>query len=130
MPVARTIGVRPLPSRYARGPQYVGRMLAEDEVDEFRETGLVVLRRFFDASALSAELDRAMTEGVRSGTSVNVGSAGIAFEYVPMMCDHTPVSLTLLDALAEPAGQLLGRAVLPTRAKGTRYFGATAWHTD
>src|SRR3954447_7712926 len=116
MRVARAFDARPLPSRYARGSQYVARMLADDEVDEFRKTGVVVLRRFFDASALSAELDRAMTEGVRSGTSVNVGSAGIAFEYVPMMCDHTPVSLTLLDALAEPAGPILRRAELPTSA--------------
>jgi hypothetical protein len=43
------------------------------------------------------------------------------------------VSLALLDALAAPAAELLGRDVIPTRAKGTRctrYFGGTSWHRD
>ncbi len=47
-----------------------------------------------------------------------------------MMCESTPASLALLDALAEPATLLLERNVIPTRAKGTSYFGGTPWHRD
>lgn len=47
-----------------------------------------------------------------------------------MMCESTPVSLTMLDEFAELATELLGSPVLPGRAKGTEYFGATGWHRD
>jgi len=47
-----------------------------------------------------------------------------------MMTAETPVSLTLLDRAGALAESLLGGPVLPTRAKGTRYFGNTPWHTD
>jgi hypothetical protein len=47
-----------------------------------------------------------------------------------MMCERTPVSLSLLDELAPVAADLLGRPVLPLRAKGTRIVGDTAWHRD
>jgi hypothetical protein len=47
-----------------------------------------------------------------------------------MMCERTPVSRSLLYAFADPATQLLGRPVLPMRAKGSRYFGDTTWHSD
>jgi hypothetical protein len=96
----------------------------------FRDTGVVVLRGFFDPRPLSAEVDRVLAEARWPGSAANTGSAGNAFEYVPMMCERTPVSLALLDALAEPAADLLGRKVIPTRAKATRYFGGTPWHRD
>jgi hypothetical protein len=96
----------------------------------FRHTGVVVLRGFFDPGPLSDEVDRALADARRRGSVANSGSAGNAFQYVPMMCERTPVSLTLLDALAAPAAELLGRDVIPTRAKGTRYFGGTSWHRD
>jgi phytanoyl-CoA dioxygenase PhyH len=47
-----------------------------------------------------------------------------------MMCEQTPVSLTLVDELAVLATKLLGRRVLPGRAKGTQYFGSSALHAD
>jgi len=47
-----------------------------------------------------------------------------------MMCERTPVSLALVDALAAPAAELLGRRALPVRAKATRYFGGSDWHRD
>jgi ectoine hydroxylase-related dioxygenase (phytanoyl-CoA dioxygenase family) len=100
------------------------------EIAEFRATGVVVLRRWFDPSALTEEIDRTLAVGFRSGSETRVGSAGNEFQYVPMMCERTPVSLSMLDALAEPAAQLLARDVIPTRAKGIRYFGGTRWHRD
>ena len=47
-----------------------------------------------------------------------------------MMSEQTPTSSFLADALAEAAASALGRAVLPGRAKGTRYVGDSAWHSD
>jgi hypothetical protein len=47
-----------------------------------------------------------------------------------MMTAETPVSLSLLDRAETVAAALLGGAVLPTRAKGVRYFGNTPWHMD
>jgi hypothetical protein len=99
-------------------------------IAEFRATGVVVLRKWFDPSALSDEIDRALVDGFRSGSKTNVGSVGTEFQYLPMMCDRTPVSLSMLDALAEPAAQLLGRDVIPGRAKGIRYLAGTRWHRD
>src|SRR5690606_15376231 len=46
------------------------------------------------------------------------------------MTAETPASLALLDRLETIAADLLGGPVLPTRAKGTRYFGDTPWHAD
>jgi hypothetical protein len=54
----------------------------------------------------------------------------VSGRYLPMMCEHTPVSLALLDRFMAPAAQLLGRPVLPLRAKGVLYFGSAAWHRD
>lgn len=47
-----------------------------------------------------------------------------------MMTAQTPVSLWLLDRAETVAADLFGGPVLPTRAKGVRYFGDTPWHTD
>jgi Phytanoyl-CoA dioxygenase (PhyH) len=100
------------------------------DVPSFRENGFAVLRQWFDPALLAEEMRRAFTDGLLPDAPHNRGSAGVEFRVVVMMCEHTPVSLSLLDALAAPAAQLLGRAVIPGRAKGQRYFGETGWHRD
>lgn len=47
-----------------------------------------------------------------------------------MMTAETPVSLSLLDRAETVAAAMFGGPVLPTRAKRTRYRGATPWHAD
>jgi hypothetical protein len=98
---------------------------------EFERDGATVLKAFFDPEPLSNEVDQSLALGhFDQGTGINSGAVGNAFQYVPMMCEQTPVSLRLIADLAGPARELLGREVLPVRAKGTRYFGGTAWHRD
>lgn len=98
---------------------------------EFERDGITVLKAFFDPEPLSNEVDESLALGhLEEGTGINSGVVGNAFQYVPMMCEHTPFSLRLIADLAGPARDLLGRKVLPVRAKGTRYFGGTAWHRD
>ncbi len=103
--------------------------IADEQQTRFSIDGYVVLRGAFDPELLAREVDAALADGYRTAP-VNTGSAGNRFRYVPMMCERTPVSLALVDALAAPAAWLLDRAVLPVRAKGTRYFGGTSWHRD
>jgi hypothetical protein len=89
--------------------------------------GFVVLRQFFDPAPLEAEIDRVMADGILR----DVPKGGdIRFQYVPMMTAETPVSLSLLDRAEIVAAAVFGGPVLPTRAKGTRYYGETPWHTD
>jgi hypothetical protein len=102
-------------------------MLTAQLVNAFRTFGFVVLPRFFDPTGLTVEADRAMTDGLYPDVS---RSGNITFQYVPMMIAETPISLSLLDRAGAVATALLGGAVLPTRAKATRYFGDTPWHTD
>ena len=105
--------------------------LVDDGVTaQFRNEGYVVLRKAFDPSELSAEVDDALKRGLRPDGGVKQGSGGVEFRVVVMMCERTPVSLALLDALAVPASKLLGRRVLPGRAKGTRYLGSSGFHAD
>jgi hypothetical protein len=92
-----------------------------------RTFGFAVLRQFFDPSPLAAEVDRVMADGILPDAPER---GDIAFQYVPMMTAETPVSLSLLDRAGTVAAALFGGPVLPTRAKGTRYCGATPWHTD
>jgi hypothetical protein len=94
---------------------------------EFRAFGFVVLRRYFDPAPLGAEVDHALAHGIDA--EFERGGA-IRFQYVPMMTAETPQSLSLLDRASVTAAELLGGDVLPTRAKGTRYFGNTPWHMD
>jgi predicted acetyltransferase len=97
------------------------------DVTRFQTFGFLVLRGFFDAARLGAELDQAMLDGAPSEAP---GGGEIHFQYLPMMTAETPVSLALLDRLETVATTLLGGPVLPTRAKGVRYRGDTPWHTD
>ena len=102
----------------------------EQTIALFRDDGYAVLRDAFDPAELSAEVDDALSNGLRADGDVKAGSGGVEFRSVVMMCEKTTVSLALLDALAGLAAQLLGRRVLPGRAKGTRYFGASGFHAD
>ncbi len=77
-------------------------VLDEREISWFRASGFVVLRGAFDPEPLSTEVDAALTDAFRGTTDPGAVSSGIAgneFRYVPMMCERTPVSLSLLDAL-------------------------------
>lgn len=111
------------------GPdEVVGTDIDPSGVTRFRESGFVVLRGVFDPAPLSEEVDRAFAEGFRPGHEVHVISQGtgrVSLRYLPMMCDRTPVSLDLVDRFASVATELLGRQVIPGRAKGTRYYGDT-----
>jgi hypothetical protein len=84
----------------------------------------------FDPEPLSDEMHRSFVEGLLAPADPIIGSGGVEFRTVPMMCARTPASVSLLDALAGPAAELLGREVLPLRAKGTRYGGSSGWHSD
>jgi hypothetical protein len=101
--------------------------LTRQSADAFQTFGFVVLRRFFEPSPLAAEIDSVMADGLAADVS---RSGDIRFQYVPMMTAETPVSLSLLDRAETVAAALLRGPVLPTRAKGVRYFGDTPWHTD
>src|SRR5690349_6889820 len=102
----------------------------DESVARFDRDGHLVLRDFFDPGPLGAEVDDALVRGVRPDAQINRGSGGVGFLGVIMMCERTPVSLELINVLAPEAARLLGRALLPGRAKGTRYFGASDWHVD
>lgn len=112
------------------------------DASHFRQFGFVVLRSAVDPGPLSEEIDRALLDGFGPTDAVRVfshdqvlppedpRSGTVAFRYLPMMCERTPVSLGLLDRFAGVAAELLERAVLPGRAKGTRYYGDSGWHRD
>ena len=105
-------------------------MVSHADIAHFARFGFVVLRRAFDPWPLSDEIDGTFREGSRAPFGVNVAGGDISGRYVPMMCEHTPVSLSLLDEFARVATQLLDSPVLPVRAKGVMYFGSTNWHRD
>jgi hypothetical protein len=99
-------------------------------IERFRAEGFVVLRNAFDPGPLAEEIDTALRDGFRADAPVNLGSGGVGFQAVVLMCERTVVSLSLLDRLAPVASQLLDREVVPGRAKGTRYTGESDWHRD
>lgn len=105
-------------------------MVTEREIAYFQTFAFVVLGQAFDPGPLADELDRALQDGFRSSFAVEVGGSGIEGRYLPMMCERTPVSLSLLDRFAGPAEEMLGGSVLPLRAKGIEYFRSTSWHHD
>jgi hypothetical protein len=105
-------------------------VIDEATVCRFRRDGYVVLRGAIDPQPLSNEVDDALARGMRTDAPINLGSGGVGFHSVIMMCDRTPVSLHLVDLLSAAGAQLLGRTVLPGRAKGTRYFDSSRWHVD
>jgi len=101
--------------------------------EELGRKGFLVLRDEIDVDVLSREFDRlfddafARSQGARP---LRQGTGTVTFQYAPMMCERTPYSLMLLDRFAVTAADLIGRAVLPGRAKGTWYEGDTGWHRD
>jgi hypothetical protein len=105
-------------------------MLAPADVTHLRTFGFVVLRGAFDPQQLAAEFDRAMQDGLLASSEAIAGDLGVAFRYLPMMCERTPVSLSLLEYFAPCAAVVLGSQALPVRAKAVRYFGSTDWHRD
>jgi Phytanoyl-CoA dioxygenase (PhyH) len=105
----------------------VASKLTPEAADAFWTFGLLVLHGFFEPGPLAAEVDRV----IANGFDRNVRRSGdIQFQYVPMMTAETPASLALLDRVESIASTLLNAPVLPTRAKGVRYFGDTPWHAD
>jgi hypothetical protein len=104
--------------------------LSRDTVAHFHAFGFAVLQGAFDPAPLSAEIDEAMKQTFRAPFRANVGGTELTGRYVPMMCDRTPVSLSLLDNLSHVGAALLDGPVLPVRAKSVLYFAATAWHRD
>ncbi|HZT65681.1 MAG TPA: phytanoyl-CoA dioxygenase family protein [Acidimicrobiales bacterium] len=99
------------------------------QIERFHEQGYLVLRSEIDAHPLSEEVDLALAAADGS-RALAVGGGQVRFLYAPMMADATPASIRLLERFALTAEMLLGRRVLPVRAKGTRYYGDTAWHRD
>jgi hypothetical protein len=97
---------------------------------ELEQRGFVVLRNTVDAAALSGEFDAVMADAFADAAHANAGSAGNRFRYVPMMSEHTPISLRTTTQLASVASALLGGPVLPGRTKATRYLTGTGWHRD
>jgi Phytanoyl-CoA dioxygenase (PhyH) len=98
------------------------------QIATFRREGVLVVPQFFDAASLAKEIDQVMKRAFPPQRVTNY--SGIHFQYVPMMTAETPVSLSLLDRTSVLAEALLDGPVMPTRAKGTRYFGDTRWHQD
>lgn len=97
-----------------------------DDVAHFATFGYVVVRGALDGAALAAEVKAALDDGA----APVVGTGVARVQYLPLMTERTPLSLSLVDALAPWAAALLGGPVLPLRAKGMRYHGATTWHRD
>lgn len=110
--------------------EHRGEVLNEAEARHFEVFGFTVLRNAFHASALSLELDLAIDNSSWRAFAAERDANTATGRYVPMMCEHTPESIALLAHFTPLAEHILGRAVLPCRAKGVQYQGATSWHRD
>jgi hypothetical protein len=103
----------------------------ELDVERFRTDGYLVLRRAVDGPALAAEVDRALADGFAPSGAINRSDeAAIRFRYLPMMSERTPVSLGLVARFRGTAAALIGRDVLPVRAKAVEYHGGSTQHRD
>ena len=78
----------------------------DEMVRSFQRDGFAVLRGAFDPSELSQEIDDALRDGIPAGSRPMEGAGGVEFLSVVMMCERTPVSLALVDDLAELAAEL------------------------
>lgn len=105
--------------------------LSTSDVERYRLDGYVVLRHAFDPAPLTDEVTDAFAHGFAGASAMNISAeADIAFRYLPMMSERTPTSLELLHHFAALAEWIVGRAVLPVRAKAVEYHGSSAWHRD
>ncbi|ATY32171.1 phytanoyl-CoA dioxygenase family protein [Sphingomonas psychrotolerans] len=92
--------------------------------------GYALVRAAFDPVAITAEVDWAIEKGCGSGFRLESERLTVTASYVPMTTAETRASLALLLSGAPLAGQMLGRPVIPFRAKGTVYSQETSWHRD
>ena len=98
--------------------------------EQLRAHGYALLSAAFDPRALTAEVDLAIADGCQVAFRFEGAGVAVSGRYVPMTCERTPVSLSLLVGGAAAAARVLGRAVVPFRAKGTVYDRRTDWHVD
>lgn len=98
--------------------------------NHFLLRGYAVIPAVFDPAGITAEVDWAISEGCKAGFRLESESLTVTASYVPMTTTETPASLSLLLGGAFVARQMLGRPVVPFRAKGTVYSHETSWHRD
>ncbi len=98
--------------------------------NHFISRGYAVIPAALDPAQITAEVDWAISEGCKTGFRLESESLTVTASYVPMTTAETPASLSLLLGGASLARQMLGRAVVPFRAKGTVYSHETSWHRD
>ena len=92
--------------------------------------GYVLIRAAFDPVEITAEVDWAIAKGCGPGFRLESKRLTVTASYVPMTTAETRASLSLLLSGALLARQMLGRAVVPFRAKGAVYSHETSWHRD
>ena len=92
-------------------------MISRADNAHFSRFGFVVLRRAFDPEPLSDEAI-AHSAKARVRRSAPRSAVEVTGRYVPMMCERTPHSQSLLDHFADVAAELMASPVLPVRAKG------------
>ena len=102
-------------------------MIRAEDRTTFAARGVLALRGALSPHDLVEEVERALHDGAFAPLSFTSGQSG---HYVPMLCDRTPVSVALVDRFSVVAAALLGREVLPVRAKAVAYAGETGWHVD
>lgn len=108
-----------------------GPAVPAEDIERFRRDGFVVLRGAFDPAPLAREVATAFARGFAATGHANVSAeAAIAFRYLPMMSEHTPDSLRLLNQFLGLAERFVGGAVVPVRAKAIEYHGASSSHRD
>src|SRR5687768_7320689 len=89
--------------------------------NHFIMQGYAVIPGALDPAEIAAEVDWAIFEGCQAGFRLESESLTVTAAYVPMTTAETPASLSLLLGGASLALQMLGRPVVPFRAKGTVY---------
>lgn len=98
--------------------------------DHFLSRGYAIIPAALDPAGITAEVDWVISEGCKAGFRLESESLTVTASYVPMTIAETPASLSLLLDGASLARQMLGRPVVPFRAKGTVYSQETSWHRD
>jgi hypothetical protein len=107
--------------------------LNEADIRYFRTFGFIRLPGLVSESTMAAltdEFDAELSEGFGDTSQPPGSDDGRDGFFLPMMRSRAETSLGLLDELKPLAHLLLGRAVLPSYAEGSVYFGPTPWHLD